>query len=187
MLPRPCLQCSHLAKPPHLTQFLHTCMFWAKISANATCAKPNCPEQPDVEILCQTNVPKPNMSRLTKPFIKDVQQNVSYQNFKHSGPNNLGCLACVFCRWRSRDSSQCIRRSIILAYLVGIPRPTSETHVRSTVQFRLITPQRQSFLNTTCESMSNVPFYGAFHLQRSSSHSPSAPHNCCQARPVVSQ
>ena len=48
-------------------------MFWAKIS-NATCAKPNCPEQPDVEIVCQTNVPKPNMSLLTKPFIKDVQQ-----------------------------------------------------------------------------------------------------------------
>ena len=113
-------------RPTSLNSFTNA-RFWQK-SRRMQCV-PNPTAQNNPILRPNQRAPKPNMSRLTKPFIKDVQQNVSYRNFKHSSANKLGCPAYVFCRWRSCDSSQCIRRSIVLADPMGIPRPSSTSNL----------------------------------------------------------
>ena len=85
-LPRPCMQCSHLARlPPHC---LHKPMFWANILANATHDKSIAQNTP----LLFRCAPKPNMIVdalslfLSKMFHKMFLSSAS----KNSGANNLG-------------------------------------------------------------------------------------------------
>ena len=132
MLPRPCTQRSHLARLPAHSSF-NKRVFLAQPSANATHAKRIAWTNLMLRFCVKPMCPKPNtsvdaLSLYRKRSTKFVLPESNLKQFKRE---QFGVSSLHVCCWRSHDSSQRVRRSVVSVDLMGVPKPTSETHAHT--------------------------------------------------------